>query len=175
MSAIQALRRWAVAVDYEITLPADAQLARIIGWDCDDTGAYCPGTERAEDLRGQVGVVFSEEPESAVAAVGRVCVYVGGRVYIVPYELVRRRKVAREPGPHAERNALLIEIGRALYGEIWQTDIANALGVGGREVRYWVSGGRPMPAGVIVELGVLCARRGEALLELAERLGKGVE
>jgi hypothetical protein len=54
---------------------------------------------------------------------------------------------------------LFIEIGQALYGHQWQNDMARALDVGPRTLRYWVSGGRPLPEGIYGELADLMADR----------------
>lgn len=42
------------------------------------------------------------------------------------------------------RKEILIQCGRALYGERWQTDLARDLGLSdGRRIRQWLSGGHP--------------------------------
>ncbi len=65
---------------------------------------------------------------------------------------------------------LLIEAGRALYGERWQSDLARALNVSDRTVRRWASGEeRPRP-GVYVDLMRLCSEHAQALDGLVERL-----
>ena len=46
----------------------------------------------------------------------------------------------------------LIALGRALYGQRWQTATANYLWVNPRTVRYWASGGRPVPPEVLGKL-----------------------
>ena len=40
---------------------------------------------------------------------------------------------------------LLAEIGEALYGERWQTALAQDLGMADRTVRRWVAGESPVP------------------------------
>lgn len=44
----------------------------------------------------------------------------------------------------------LAEIGRTLYGRGWQSRMADALGHrdGGRTVRFWAAGERPIPPGI---------------------------
>ena len=58
--------------------------------------------------------------------------------------------------------ARLTTIGRALYGERWQSSLARVLGVSDRTVRRWVAGSSPVPDGVWGELRELMrARAGE--------------
>ena len=60
--------------------------------------------------------------------------------------------------------ALFTRVGEALYGAAsWQSEIARALGVNPRSVRYWASGERPIPANVWAELRDLVDQRGKAL------------
>lgn len=60
----------------------------------------------------------------------------------------------------------LEQIGSALYGPRWQSELARALGVNDRTVRRWVSGETPLPDSVLVELRALVAARIEALRRL---------
>lgn len=58
----------------------------------------------------------------------------------------------------------LIDAGRALYGERWQTDLARDLGLSdGRRIRQWLSGDRPIPPGITNELKALLKSRAEAI------------
>lgn len=65
---------------------------------------------------------------------------------------------------------LLIECGRALYGQQWQSALARDLGVSGRTMRRWAAGGHPVPAGLRAELVKLLKERGVMLDALAGRL-----
>ena len=65
---------------------------------------------------------------------------------------------------------LLIDVGVALYGAQWQTQLAEALGVADRTVRRWVAG-QAIPAGVRDDLRALVHDRRGELAELAKRLG----
>lgn len=65
---------------------------------------------------------------------------------------------------------LLSDAGRALYGERWQTDLANALGVSDRTVRRWVSGVDDPRPGVYLDLLRLTQERAAELEGLADRL-----
>lgn len=68
----------------------------------------------------------------------------------------------------------LDEIGRALFGQSWQSDMARALGMkDARRVRYWASGEREIPIGVWVDLKRILSERGQRLLDLSESLGQG--
>lgn len=60
-------------------------------------------------------------------------------------------------------------VGTALYGERWQTPLADDLGVADRTMRRWVAGDA-MPEPVWAEIGALCSKRGEQLLVWAKRL-----
>lgn len=64
---------------------------------------------------------------------------------------------------------MLAEIGQALYGTNWQTDMARALDVSDRQVRRWVAGTTPPPAGVYVDLMRIMQGRQIALDDLIER------
>lgn len=59
--------------------------------------------------------------------------------------------------------------GRELYGEQWQTPLADALGVSDRTVRRWLAGDRAIPDGLAAELDWLRGRKAAsvALDELA--------
>ena len=60
----------------------------------------------------------------------------------------------------------LINVGIALYGERWQTDLARDLGLSdGRRIRQWLSGDRPIPEGVWDDLGKLLADRKNVINE----------
>jgi len=68
----------------------------------------------------------------------------------------------------------LADIGRALYGELWQSELARALDVGDRTVRRWLSGDRAIGAGVAADLATICAARGKALADWAKMIRKAV-
>lgn len=65
----------------------------------------------------------------------------------------------------------LHEIGQALFGVSWQSDMARALGIkDARKIRFWVSGERTIPAGVWDDLKRITKERGQRLLDLSESL-----
>jgi hypothetical protein len=67
---------------------------------------------------------------------------------------------------------LLTEIGEALYGERWQTALAQDLGVDGRTMRRWVAGAYPVPAWVWPELAKRIVVRQMKLARLQKELPK---
>ena len=67
-------------------------------------------------------------------------------------------------------NRLLQQVGQALYGDRWQTDMARALGVNDRTVRRWVSGADEPRPGVYTDLHRLVLERAAELDDLIEPL-----
>lgn len=61
-------------------------------------------------------------------------------------------------------SSLLIDVGRALWGERWQTEMARALQVSDRTIRGWAAGERPTPPGIFVDLLRIVIER-QALLD----------
>lgn len=84
------------------------------------------------------------------------------RQYLSDYGVAQR-------GQQAEPNAVLAEIGRALYGSRWQSDMARDLGVSDRTVRRWAAG-EDLPAGVRNDLAALAKRRAAELGAIADRV-----
>lgn len=65
----------------------------------------------------------------------------------------------------------LTAIGKALYGDRWQTALTDALGLGdSARMREWVSGRRPMPKTLAAELLSLCRYRSRQTWELANAI-----
>lgn len=61
-------------------------------------------------------------------------------------------------------------VGRALYGSVWQSELARALGISDRTIRRWHAGDtHPFPA-LRSELAALCKERGLELTTLSKRL-----
>jgi len=65
---------------------------------------------------------------------------------------------------------LLRDVGAALYGPRWQSDLARDLKVTDRTVRRWTDGSSDVPDGVYLELLSLCQERAAMLDDLIERL-----
>lgn len=65
---------------------------------------------------------------------------------------------------------LLRDAGEALYGPLWQTNMARALNISDRTVRRWVAGDEDLPAGVAADLWRLCEERSFLLYDVIERL-----
>lgn len=53
---------------------------------------------------------------------------------------------------------MLINVGQALYGTQWQSDLARALSIDSRRVRQWLNDERPMPKWLPNELAGLLAK-----------------
>lgn len=73
-------------------------------------------------------------------------------------------------------NKLLSDTGKALYGPLWQSQLARDLHVSDRTVRRWLAGDAAMPAGVMLELSRLAMDRAlalEALLDNAKLREEG--
>lgn len=66
-------------------------------------------------------------------------------------------------------STLLREVGEALYGPYWQSELARDRGVATRTVQRWVAG-YPIPAGLWPELREAVLQRRAALGDLAKRL-----
>ncbi len=64
---------------------------------------------------------------------------------------------------------LLREIGEALYGPRWQSELARNLDVSVRSVQRWVAG-VPLPAGIWLDCLRLVTERAAALDDIIARL-----
>lgn len=64
----------------------------------------------------------------------------------------------------------LEEVGRALFGDQWQTPLARELEVADRTLRRWIAGDREPPAGLPGDLARICRAHAEKLQRLAARL-----
>jgi hypothetical protein len=67
---------------------------------------------------------------------------------------------------------LLAAAGEALYGPLWQSQLARDLDVADRTVRRWRAGDTPIPGGVAIDLLRLLTERAADIDELIERLRK---
>lgn len=65
---------------------------------------------------------------------------------------------------------LIQQVGQALYGDRWQTDMARALGVSDRTVRRWVAGVDEPRPGVYADLYRLVLERAAELDALVDPL-----
>lgn len=66
--------------------------------------------------------------------------------------------------------SLLADVGRALYGTLWQSALSRDLGVSDRTMRRWLASTRNVPSGLRVDLLRLCIERAAQLDGLADRL-----
>ena len=67
-------------------------------------------------------------------------------------------------------NETLRTAGEALYGSLWQSDLARELGVSIRTMQRWAAGQFAIPLDVWPEIATLCRKRGAALTKLADKL-----
>ena len=63
--------------------------------------------------------------------------------------------------------------GRALFGERWKSDLADALQVNDRRIREWLSGSRNPSAGVWADIAALLRQRSNEGLALLRELDGG--
>ena len=69
-----------------------------------------------------------------------------------------------------DKKEILIETGKVLYGDRWQTDLARDLGLSdARRIRQWLADERPIPDGVVRDLQNILINR---QLKMADVLGK---
>lgn len=66
--------------------------------------------------------------------------------------------------------SLLAEIGEALYGPSWQSEMARTLRVASRTVRRWAAGEFCIPDQIQDELAPLVRERRETLKQLLGKL-----
>ncbi|MEB8081771.1 helix-turn-helix domain-containing protein [Klebsiella michiganensis] len=70
-----------------------------------------------------------------------------------------------------DSRALLISAGQLLFGERWQTELARALGLSdGRRIRQWLSGDRPIPAGIWDDLSDLLNGRSSEIALIVKQI-----
>jgi hypothetical protein len=60
--------------------------------------------------------------------------------------------------------------GEALFGPLWQSELARELGIALRTLQRWAAGSYPIPAGIWLEIAALARARGDKLLALALEL-----
>ena len=65
---------------------------------------------------------------------------------------------------------LLSDVGKALYGPRWQSELARDLGVSIRTMQRWAAGSSGLPKGLYVDLLRLTQERAASLDALAPRL-----
>lgn len=66
--------------------------------------------------------------------------------------------------------AQLAEAGAALFGPLWQSELARQLGVNGRLVRFWAAGARPVPEQHAAVIRAMLVGKANGLARLVERL-----
>lgn len=69
-------------------------------------------------------------------------------------------------------NNLIITVGRILFGDVWQSELARAMRVSDRTVRRWASG-RDLPhPGRYADLLKICRARSDELQQIVKVLEK---
>lgn len=85
---------------------------------------------------------------------------VSGDLYIMNKELNSARLSTQQ----------LTDAGKLLYGNQWQTDMANALGIDARRVRDWLQERRPIPIGITWEVIDLLKDKSKKTQEMSAEL-----
>jgi hypothetical protein len=67
-------------------------------------------------------------------------------------------------------NKLIADVGAALWGERWQTELSRALGISDRTVRNWVAGTSEPKQGVYMDLLRISEERAADLDEVITRV-----
>lgn len=70
----------------------------------------------------------------------------------------------------SDETTLLADVGEALYGSRWQTDLAGELGVSDRTVRRWLAEPNAVPAGAWTDILQLMDRRTRLLASLKHKI-----
>jgi hypothetical protein len=65
-------------------------------------------------------------------------------------------------------------VGRALFGDQWQTPLARALDMSERSVRFMLAGDRGIHAGIVADLVKILEARGAELHVVAKELRKAL-
>lgn len=65
---------------------------------------------------------------------------------------------------------LLRDVGEAVYGPRWQTELSRALGISDRTVRRWSSGTDDVPEGVYLDLQRIAIERAAEIDSVTARL-----
>ena len=69
-----------------------------------------------------------------------------------------------------DKKSLLQATGEALFGERWQTGIANALGISDRHVRRMLADDTTLSPGMALDLWRICEERAQDIDDVIERL-----
>jgi len=72
-----------------------------------------------------------------------------------------------------DKKEILIESGKVLYGERWQTDLARDLGLSdARRIRQWLADERPIPDGIVMDLQRLLMTRHLNLAKVVHKVNQ---
>lgn len=128
----------------------------------------------AREARHRSGLVLRFEPEDDGGFSGRA---VAGLDGVDPNDAPR---LAREGGEafmeaaQTRRRTTLITVGRALFGDRWQRELARAIAYDDRMIRHHVAGARAIKPRLIAELRDLVARRRAEADAAAEALDRTI-
>ena len=70
---------------------------------------------------------------------------------------------------------LLFDVGEALYGPRWQTELSRAIDVSDRTVRRWAAGADDVPPGVYFELLSLLTEKAAEVDDVIARVNSLIE
>lgn len=70
---------------------------------------------------------------------------------------------------------LLRDVGEAVYGPRWQTELSRSLGVSDRTVRRWAAGTDDVPPGVYYDLLGVVVERAAEIDDVMTRLNALIE
>jgi transcriptional regulator with XRE-family HTH domain len=128
----------------------------------------------AQEARHRSGLVlrFRIEADGGFSGEG-----IAGLAGIGPDDAAR---IAREGGEvfvqavQARRLSTLLTVGQALYGSIWQRELARAIGIDDSYLRKVIRGARPVTARLMADLRALVARRRAEVDAAADALDRTI-
>jgi hypothetical protein len=71
-----------------------------------------------------------------------------------------------------DHRGMLMQVGEALYGDRWQSDLSRAIGVSDRTMRRWIADPHEIPEGVWREISNLMLQRMVALENLRNEMNR---
>ena len=77
---------------------------------------------------------------------------------------------AREKGSMTPNHETLRHAGVALYGQLWQSALAEALDINLRTMQRWAAGTNAINPNIWQEIAKLCRSRDKALAKLADQV-----
>jgi hypothetical protein len=132
-------------------------------------GLLSKRTERENADQNELAHLFSKLPSDLADPTNGMPIDDQGPFWIGFYHWVSATEYAKKYGPDE-----LAAVGKILYGEQWQTNIARDLNLSdARRIRQWMTGDRKIPAGVWSDIAGLLQHKqlitGMMLDKLLER------